>query len=263
MSIGPYAESPAFARYPSLKGRVAIVTGGATGIGAEIVSQLAGQGMHVAFLDIQDGPATELTRAIAGGGAVEPLYRRCDLTDVPALQAVIQALGAELGPAAVLVNNAANDTRQRFDEVTAAEYDWTMAVNLRHVYFAIQAVRPQMRELGFGSIVNLSSIAWMAGGQDLAAYSAAKAAIVGLTRSLAKELGPERIRVNAIAPGAVLTARQLELWFDEARIEQVVARQCLQRRLLADEIARTALFLAADDSRMITKQCLTVDAGLR
>jgi NAD(P)-dependent dehydrogenase (short-subunit alcohol dehydrogenase family) len=252
-----------FARYPSLQGRIVLVTGGATGIGAELVRQFAAQGSRVAFLDIAEEDGRALADDLAAAVAAAPLFLACDLRDVASLRARIAEIAGRLGPVEVLVNNAANDTRQDFAEVSVEDYEWAMQVNLRHVFFAIQAVLPHMQERSGGSIVNMSSIAWMGGGPRLAAYSAAKAAIVGLTNSLAKELGPANIRVNAIAPGAVLTERQLRLWFDAARVEEVVARQCLKRRLEEDEIARLALFLAADDSRMITKQCFTVDAGLR
>jgi NAD(P)-dependent dehydrogenase (short-subunit alcohol dehydrogenase family) len=169
---------------------------------------------------------------------------------------------AELGLAAVLVNNAANDQRQTFQDVTPDQFDWMMAVNLRHVYFACQAVVPQMIALGHGSIINMSSLAWMFGTPDLQAYAAAKAAIVGFTNSLARQMGQQCIRVNAIAPGLVLTEKQRRLWFtDEAKLAAVVSRQSLPDVIQPEDIARVALFLAADDSRMITKQTLSVNAG--
>jgi NAD(P)-dependent dehydrogenase (short-subunit alcohol dehydrogenase family) len=164
----------------------------------------------------------------------------------------------------VLVNNAGNDQRHRSHEVSPEYWRRTLALNLDHQFFACQAVRPQMQAAGGGAIINLSSIAWMGGGAaNLVAYSAAKAAIVGMTNSLAREFGEDRIRVNAIAPGAVITPRQVELWYSDADVDAIVARQCLKERLLAEDVARMALFLAADDSRMITKQCFVVDAGLR
>jgi NAD(P)-dependent dehydrogenase (short-subunit alcohol dehydrogenase family) len=168
-----------------------------------------------------------------------------------------------LGPIAVLVNNAANDKRQDADEVTEADWDWSMAVNLKHQFFAAQIARRSMREIGGGSIINFTSTAWMKGSARMASYSAAKGGVLGMTKSLAREFGPDNIRVNALAPGAVITERQRRLWMSEADVAEFVARQCLPRVLLADEIARMALFLAADDSRMITKQCFIVDAGWR
>ena len=188
----------------------------------------------------------------------------CDLTDVAALRAALAQVRRDLGPAAVLVNNAANDQRQTLADVTPDQFDWMMAVNLRHVYFACQAIVPQMIELGHGSIINMSSLAWMFGTPDLQAYSAAKAAVVGLTNSLARQFGEHRIRVNAIAPGLVLTEKQRRLWFhDDAKLAQVVSRQSMAWPIEPDDIARAALFLAADDSRMITKQTLAVNGGSR
>jgi len=168
-----------------------------------------------------------------------------------------------LGPIAVLVNNAANDARQGVDETTEADWDRAMAVNLKHQFFAAQIARRSMREIGGGSIINFSSTAWMIGMARLSVYAAAKAAVVGLTKSMAREFGPDNIRVNAVAPGAVVTERQRRLWLSEADVAEIIERQCLAYVLHADEIARAALFLASDDSRMITKQCLIVDAGLR
>ncbi len=251
-----------FTRYPSLADRTVFITGGGSGIGAAMVAAFAANDARVAFVDI-DATAARALLAELSGVRHAPLFLPCDVTDTAALQAAMAASAAALGPAAVLVNNAANDERHEIDAVTPEYWDRAMAVNLRHQFFAAQAVRAQMRQLGHGAIINFSSIAWMAGGAHMVAYTSAKAAIIGLTRSLAREFGPDNIRVNAIAPGAVITPRQMRLWLSEADVATIVARQCLQVRLLAEDIARTALFLAADDSRMITKQCLTVDAGLR
>ena len=251
-----------FAQYPSLAGRVVFVTGGGSGIGAAMVSAFASNDARVAFVDVDEAASRALVGELSAARHA-PLFIPCDLTDIAALQAAITRTRDELGPIAVLVNNAANDERHEVDEVTPEYWDRAMAVNLRHQFFAAQAVRAQMRELGHGSIINFSSIAWMGGGVRMVAYTSAKAAVVGMTRSLAREFGPDNIRVNAIAPGAVITPRQLRLWLSEADVTAIVQRQCLNARLLAGDIARTALFLAADDSHMITKQCLTVDAGLR
>ena len=250
------------AEYPSLSERVVFITGGGSGIGAAMVRAFAANDACVAFVDI-DRAASEALAADLSGCRHAPLFIPCDLTDIEALQAAIGQTNGRLGPVAVLVNNAANDERHEIDEVTPDYWDRAMAVNLRHQFFAAQAVRPHMRALGHGSIINFSSIAWMGGGAGMIAYSSAKAAVVGMTRSLARELGADNIRVNAIAPGAVITPRQMRLWLSEADVAAIVERQCLHTHLLADDVARAALFLAADDSRMITKQCLTVDAGLR
>jgi D-xylose 1-dehydrogenase len=259
-SSGP----PTFATFPSLAGRTVLITGGASGIGAEMVRQFARNAAKVAFIDIQDEAARALVAELAASCAHAPRFLHCDVTDIPALRAVIDEVRAALGPITVLVNNAGNDQRHRSHEVSPEYWRRTLALNLDHQFFACQAVRPQMQAEGGGAIINLSSIAWMGGGAaNLVAYSAAKAAIVGMTNSLAREVGEDGIRVNAIAPGAVITPRQLELWYSDADVDAIVARQCLKERLTAADIARLALFLAAGDGRMITKQCLVVDAGLR
>ena len=250
-----------FTTYASLSERVVLVTGGGSGIGAAMVTAFARNDCRVAFVDI-DVAASEALVAELSGCRHAPLFVACDLTDIPALQAAIVRVRAALGPISVLVNNAANDERHAVDAVTPEYWDRTMAVNLRHQFFAAQAVRGDMRELGGGSIVNFSSIAWMGGGVGFIGYSTAKAGVVGLTRSLAREFGPDRIRVNAIAPGAVITPRQRRLWMSEADVAAVVRRQCLSVQLQAGDIASAALFLASDDSAMITKQCLIVDGGL-
>ena len=250
-----------FTKYESLAGRVAIITGGASGIGESFVRAFAANGARVAFLDLQEDAGNALAQSLQDA-VYAPLFVPCDLTDPAALRAALERVRRELGPAAVLVNNAANDQRQTFGDVTPDQFDWMMAVNLRHVYFACQAVVPQMIELGTGSIINMSSLAWMFGTPDLQAYSAAKAAIVGFTNSLARQMGQHRIRVNAIAPGLVLTEKQRRLWFtDEAKLAAVVSRQSLPDVIQPEDIAQVALFLAADDSRMITKQTLSVNGG--
>jgi D-xylose 1-dehydrogenase len=251
-----------FARYPSLENRVVFITGGGSGIGAALVEAFAGQGALVAFVDILEAESKALAERV-GSNAKQPLFIRCDLLDIAALEAAIEEMRKRLGPIGVLVNNAGNDTRQKVDEVTEAAWDRTMGLNLKHQFFAARAVRPQMRELGGGSIINFSSIAWMAATPQLSPYASAKAAIIGMTNGLAREFGGDNIRVNAIAPGAVNTERQRRLWISQSDLEAIVARQCLHRVLLADEIARAALFLASADSAMITKQCLIVDGGLR
>jgi D-xylose 1-dehydrogenase len=251
-----------YTRYESLKGRTVIVTGGASGIGAAFVRAFVENGARVAFLDVQQEAGAALAEAI-GSEAEKPLFAPCDLTDIPALRNALDRVRAELGPAAVLVNNAANDQRYDFASVTPAEFDRTIAVNFRHVFFASQAILPQMRELGQGSIINMSSVSWMRGIPSLEAYASAKAAIVGFTNTLARAVGKDRIRVNAIAPGMVLTERQRRLWFqDESLIEAGRANQCLPDLIAPEDIANLALFLAADDSRLITRQCISVNGGV-
>lgn len=251
-----------FANYPSLKDRVVLVTGGGSGIGAAIVTAFTGQGAKVAFIDIDTDASEKLVGKLAGS-AYRPLFIACDLTDTTALKSAVARVRAEIGPIGALINNAANDSREQIEDVTPESWDRAMNVNLKHQFFAAQAVYPHMRELGQGSVVNFSSTAWMFGGADFVGYATAKAGVVGLTNALARKFGADDIRVNAIAPGAVHTERQLRLWYTKQLADEFVGRQLLHHWLLADELARTALFLASDDSRMITKQLLIVDAGLR
>lgn len=246
-----------FTRYASLRGRTVIVTGGASGIGAAFVRAFAENGARVAFLDLEQDAGAALA------GELGQMFVRCDLTDIAALRAALDTIRAALGPAAVLVNNAANDQRYDFEAVTPEQFDRAIAVNFRHVFFASQAIVLQMRELGHGSIVNMSSVSWMRGIPLLEAYASAKAAIVGFTNTLARAVGPHRIRVNAIAPGMVLTERQRRLWFqDESQIEVGLAQQCLPDLIAPEDIANLTLFLAADDSRLITRQCISVNGGV-
>ena len=213
------------------------VTGGASGIGADIVRAFAAQGAKVGFVDLLEAEGAALATEVGGH------FIRCDVTDIDALKSAIATVGEKLGPIGVLVNNAANDDRHAIDDVT---------------------VRSQMKQLGGGSIINFSSIAWRGGAENMPAYATAKAGIVGLTRALGRGFGVDNIRVNAIEPGAVITERQKKLWFKtQDSIDQVVSRQSIRQVLLGEEIARMVLFLASDDSRMITKQSITVDAGLR
>lgn len=252
----------AFAKYPSLAGRVVFVTGGATGIGADIVRAFAAQGAKVAFIDILDVAGEALASELATA-EFTPVYQHCDITDIDALKRSIVGTATRLGPIAVLVNNAGNDERHQIDDVTVEYWDRSTSINLRPQFFAAQAVRPYMKQLGGGSIINFSSIAWKGGSDNMPVYGTAKAAVLGLTRALARGFGADNIRVNAIEPGAVITEKQKRMWYpDPKQIDAIVSRQPLHQVLLGDEIARTVLFLASDDSRMITKQAITVDAGL-
>lgn len=234
------------------------VTGGASGIGADIVRAFAAQQSKVAFVDILEAEG----RALTGETGAE--FIPCDITDIGALKAAIEVTRSRLGPVGVLVNNAANDQRHEIDAVTEEYWDNSLGLNLKPQFFAAQAVRPMMRELGGGSIINFSSIAWRGGAANMPVYGIAKSATIGLTRALARGFGADNIRVNSIEPGAVITDKQKRLWYpDPKQIDAIVERQSLHHVLLGEEIARTVLFLASDDSRMITKQSLTVDAGLR
>jgi NAD(P)-dependent dehydrogenase (short-subunit alcohol dehydrogenase family) len=238
--------------YPSLAGRPVLVTGGASGIGAEIVRGFARNRAEVTFLDV-DRAAGEVVAAELG-----VRFLACDLTDVAALRAA----AADAGPVTVLVNNAANDQRYALEDITPEQWDAAQAVNLRPHFFLAQAVVPGMRAAGGGSIINLSSVAWRRGPDGLLPYATAKAGVIGLTNALASALGGDSIRVNAIAPGAVMTPRQLRLWHTPESRERLVAAQAIPRDVTERDVAAAALFLAADDSRMITRQCLYVDAGL-
>ena len=247
-----------YATYPSLAGKVVLVTGGASGIGADIVRAFAANGARVAFLDIDLEVAQTLTAEVPG-----TLFLNCNLLDIPALKLAIASAAEQLGPIGVLINNAANDDRRSVAEVDPDYWDWSQNINIRHQFFAAQAVQPHMKTLGGGSIINLSSIAWRYGADTLVAYVTAKSAVIGLTRALARNFGPDNIRVNAIEPGAVMTEKQRRLWYPTPEsIDAMVQRQLIAKMLTGDEIARMALFLAADDSRMITKQSFIVDAGL-
>lgn len=252
-----------FATYPSLRDRAVLITGGATGIGADLVRAFAGQGARVAFLDIQEDAAEALVAELQGA-AHRPVALACDITDIGRLRAAIVVARAAIGPVGVLVNNAADDRRHPIDALEPEDWDLAQNVNLRPHYFTAQAVHADMKAQGGGSIINFSSIAWRFGAGDMAAYATAKAAVVGLTRGMARAYGPDGIRVNAIEPGAVMTEKQRKLWYPtEASVQSMIDRQCIPKLLVGEEIARAALFLAADDSRMITKQSILVDAGLR
>jgi NAD(P)-dependent dehydrogenase (short-subunit alcohol dehydrogenase family) len=250
-----------FATYPSLSGRAVLVTGGASGIGAAHVAHFAGPGARVAFVDIADEAAVELSSRLADAGHPKPLYQRCDLRDVAALQLAITELANELGPFSVLVNNAANDQRHAWQDVTPEYWDERLQVNLRHQFFAIQAVAPMMQSLGGGSIINFGSISWRNGQGGMPAYTTAKAGIEGLTRGMARDLGPDNIRVNCVIPGWVMTERQIELWLTPEAEAELMLRQALKARLMPDDLARMVLWLAADDSRMCTGQAWVVDGG--
>jgi NAD(P)-dependent dehydrogenase (short-subunit alcohol dehydrogenase family) len=247
--------------YPSLSGLPVFITGGASGIGAALVEAFAHQGSKVAFVDIDAARGEALARSLAADGSPAPLFTACDLRDIAALQTAIAAAGAAHGDLAVLVNNAADDTRHKLEDVTADYWDDRMAVNLRPMAFAAQAAAAQMRRRGGGSIVNFGSISWKTGATGMIGYMTAKAAVHGLTRSLARELGPHLIRVNTLTPGWVMTERQRALWVDAEGEALMDRAQCLPVRLDPVDIAAMTLFLAAEDSRYCTAQDFTVDAG--
>lgn len=246
-----------FATYPSLRDRSVIVTGGSTGLGAEFVRQFVGQGARVGFVDVD----IENGRALAAelGDAVR--FVPCDVRDVPALETSIDQLVSDLGSPTVLVNNAAHDQRHSIDELDVAYWDDRQAVNLRHQFFAARRVAPLMRTAGGGSIINVGSISAHIDLTDLVGYITAKAGIEGLTRTLARELGPDRIRVNCVIPGWIMTERQLRDWVTPEASAQIETNQCLRDRLYPPDVARMVLWLAADDSAMCTAQKWVVDGG--
>jgi D-xylose 1-dehydrogenase len=250
----------AFATYPGLAGTTVFVSGGASGIGAAIVRAFAGQGAKVGFNDIAEREGKALAAELEEDGATAK-FVVADVTDIAAYQAAIGDVAKTLGPISVLVNNAANDTRHDWQGETSESWDKRMAVNLKHQFFAIQAVAPGMIAAGKGAIVNFGSISWRIGLGGMPAYTASKAAIEALTRSFARDLGKHRIRVNAVLPGWVMTERQLKLWVDEEAERMIDERQCLPDRIQPDDLARMVLFLASDDSRMCTSQCFVVDGG--
>ena len=250
-----------FAIYPSLRDRVVFVTGGASGIGAEEVTQFARQGARVAFVDIAGDAAAALCGALRDGGFPEPFYQHCDLTDIEALRSAIAAVGRRLGPVTVLVNNAANDQRHAWQDVTQAFWDERMATNLRHQFFAIQAVAPMMKAAGGGSIVNFGSISWHTNRGGMPAYTTAKAAVEGLTKGMARDLGPDGIRVNTVIPGWIMTQRQIDLWLTPEAERDLMRAQCLKEKVYPVDVARLVLWLASDDSRMCTSQLWVVDGG--
>ena len=255
------APTAQFATYPSLRDRVVVITGGASGIGAAIVEAFAANHARVAFLDLQTEPAKRLIQSLHNTGASVPLFIPCDLTNIAALQTAFETIATELGPVEVLINNAGDDTRHSIEEVTPESWDRTIAVNLKHQFFAAQAVIPGMRQLGRGSILNVSSIAWVIPSTNVPVYVTAKAGIVGMTRTLAHELGRDNILVNAILPGAIATERQRRLWLTPEYESEIMAAQAIKRLILPEEVARLALFLAADDSSAITNQSCVIDGG--
>lgn len=261
MSDANLHPAPAYASYPSLRNRAVVVTGGATGIGASIVAQFARQGARIAFFDVQDEAAEQLVDSLRGKVESAPIYIRCDLSNIPDLQDSVCKAIAALGLVDVLVNNAANDQRHKTEDVTQEYWDRSIAVNLRPQFFTIQSVLPAMRAAGRGSIINMSSISWMIPSTGVPVYIAAKAAIVGLTRTLAHELGPAGIRVNAVLPGAIATERQKQLWYTPEYKAEIMASQALKRDILPEDVARLVLFLAADDSSAITNQSYVIDGG--
>ena len=252
---------PPFAIYPSLAGRSVFVSGGGSGIGASIVEHFAEQGAKVGFVDIDVPASRALVDKLKAAGHPAPLFAKCDIRDLAAYQATIAQMAGKLGDFTVLVNNAARDDRHTIDQVTPEFWDERIAVNLRHQYFAIQSVVPGMKKAGGGSIVNFSSVSYHAMTPRLSVYQSAKAAVIGMTRGLARDLGPDRIRLNAVTPGWIMTQRQIDLWLTPEAEAGLMAAQCLKEKVYPPDIARMVLWLAADDSRLVTAQNFVVDGG--
>jgi NAD(P)-dependent dehydrogenase (short-subunit alcohol dehydrogenase family) len=252
------------ARYGSLEGRRVFVTGGGSGIGEAIVAAFVGQGALVAFVDIMVDASAALVARLAAGlqpGQAAPLFRRCDITDIAALEATMAELAGVLGDFDVIVNNAANDERHHIGEVTVDYFDQRIAINQRPMFFTVQAALEGMKRRGGGAIINFSSMSFHAKNPGYPIYAATKAAVTGLTRCLARDLGKFNIRVNTVTPGWVMTQRQIDLWLDEQGEAEIKRAQCLPGKLMSEDVAAMVLFLAADDSKMCTAQDFVVDAG--
>jgi D-xylose 1-dehydrogenase len=246
--------------YHSLKDKVVLVTGGASGIGAAIVEAFVLQNARVIFLDIQDQSASSLVTRLKRPGCIPPQYFHCDLTNIAELQNVTGRI-LQSSTVDVLVNNAGNDKRHGIDDVTSEFWDRCMQTNLKHQFFMAQALLPAMRQAGRGSIINMSSISWMIPSTGMPVYITAKAAIVGMTRTLAHEIGKDGIRVNCVMPGAIFTDRQSKLWFTEEYKTEILNQQALKKEIQPKEVAKLVLFLASDESSAITNQSFVIDAG--
>jgi NAD(P)-dependent dehydrogenase (short-subunit alcohol dehydrogenase family) len=249
------------ARFPDLEGASVLITGGGSGIGAALTAGFVAQGAKVAFIDIDENASRALVKRLTTNGAHHPLFLKADITDIDALRGACAAAADAHGPVTVLVNNAARDDRHDMDDVTVAYWDTNQAVNLRPHFFTAQAVAPGMRAAGGGSIINMTSTSFLINHPDMPSYTAAKAGIIGLTKGLAGRLGRDRIRVNAVAPGWVITERQRSLWVTEEALAAHVAKQCIPDIMQPDDMVGVCLFLASDASRLLTAQTLIVDGG--
>lgn len=257
-----------FASYPSLRDRAVFISGGASGIGAALVEHFVDQGARVAFVDIDAAAGAALVERLsgkggtgAGGNGPAPLFLPCDLRDIPALRAACAEAAAAIGPIRAVVNNAARDDRHTIEEVTPEYWDERMATNLRHQFFVSQALAPAMAEAGGGAIVNFGSVSWMGMTPNIPVYLTAKAAVQGLTRALARDLGDKKIRVNTVVPGWVMTERQVTMWLTPEAEARLMSLQCLKEKVYPPDLARMVLWLTADDSRMVSAQTFIVDGG--
>lgn len=250
-----------YATYPSLKDKVVFISGGGSGIGASLVEHFCEQGSIVGFVDIAVDDSNKLVADMAAKGYSVPKFYECDITDTPTYQGVIKDFMKEFGPITGLVNNAAHDERHTIDEMTPAYWDNRIAVNIKHHFFAVQACHNEMAAAGGGSIINMGSVSWMVGQGGMPAYTASKSGIVGLTRGLANDLGPNKIRVNSVVPGWTMTQRQIDLWLNEESEAELMKMQTLEEKVYPDDIARMVLFMIADDSRHCSNQNYVVDGG--
>ena len=250
------------ASYPSLENKVVIITGGASGIGESIVEQFVIQKSKVAFIDIEEKLAKNLIERINKKYNTKPLFIKCDLKNISELKDSIQQVKQDLGPISILINNAANDERHNIDDVTPEYWDDRMSINLKHYFFAIQSVYKDMKKLGKGTVVNIGSFSWMKGQGGMPGYTTAKSAIMGLTRTLARDLGIHNIRVNCIVPGWIITDRQKKLWLTPEIEKQQLEDQCIKRMLVPEDISKAVLFFASDQSSGCTAQNYVIDGGI-
>ncbi|WP_426436664.1 SDR family NAD(P)-dependent oxidoreductase [Bradyrhizobium genosp. P] len=245
--------------YPSLNDRTVLVTGGGSGIGEAIVRQFVSQGSRVGFIDVDEKASNQMLSSLPANASVH--FEHADLRDIGALRRAVAGIREALGPITILVNNAARDDRHAIEDVTPEFWDERMAVNLKHQFFAAQAVAPDMIKAGGGAIVNMGSVSWVIGQGNMPCYTTAKSAVQGLTRALARDLGPNNVRVNSILPGWIMTQRQQDRWLTPEGEAELMQRQCLKRKLVPDDIARVVLFFAADDSGACTNQNYIADGG--
>ncbi len=250
-----------YPHYPDLKDRTVLITGGGSGIGAAFVEAFVGQESQVAFFDIQEESSLELVRKLATVNQ-EPLFVKCDVTDINALKKAVAEVENKLGAVRVLINNAASDERHEPEDVTLEYWEQRLRLNLSHHFFAAQAVKPAMAEAGGGSIINMGSCSWHMAMEFMPGYTSSKAAIEGLTQSLARAYGKEHIRVNCIIPGQVWTPRQIRDYLTPEYEQFMNEKQCLPGKILPEDIAQLALFLASDAGRMCTRRNYYMDAGI-
>ncbi|MDD9740295.1 MULTISPECIES: SDR family NAD(P)-dependent oxidoreductase [Marinovum] len=248
------------ATFHDLEGKSVFITGGGAGIGASITDGFMTQGAQVAF--VQRSDASGFCDEMEAKHGRRPLFLQCDITDIDRLKSCIAEAAEAHGPITALINNAANDKRHSAEEVDEEFWDWSQAVNLKAYFFACQAVMAGMRAAGGGSIINFTSISYMMGNAGYVSYTTANSGINGMTRSLAREFGPDKIRVNALAPGWVLTEKQLDMWATPEALAEHLSRQCLKDHLAPQDIVDAVLFLASETSRMMTGQAMVVDGGV-